>query len=146
MVEETRASLSGEELFDKTEEDIQIMQDDMAIEEEKMKDTQNKVSRELKRYRNQVEEEKKKLDEVSYKISKCKSLQELNEKHKKEMENKLESIAEELEWNTITDFSPSAIEEYKEQINDTEKAFEDEKAETETKFKAKLDNQQEKIR
>ena len=104
------------------------------------------TSRELKRRQNQVDQEKSRLEEMSSKVTKFKNLQELNEKHEKELKAKLNEISRELEWETITDFSPSAIEECKEQIDDTEKTFENEKVEMETKFKANLENQQEKIR
>ena len=100
----------------------------------------------MKRQHNQVEQEKSRLEEMSSKVTKFKNLQELNEKHEKELKSKLNEISRELEWETITDFSPSAIEECKEQIDDTEKTFENEKVEMETKFKANLENQQEKIR
>merc|ERR1739844_565599 len=117
----------------------------MKTEEEKLKQTREKVARELRRQRNQVEQEKSRLEEMSSKVTKFKNLQELNEKHEKELKAKLNEISRELEWETITDFSPSAIEECKEQIDDTEKTFENEKVEMETKFKANLENQQEKI-
>ena len=104
------------------------------------------TSRELKRRQNQVDQEKSRLEEMSSKVTKFKNLQELNEKHEKELKAKLNEISRELEWETITDFSPSAIEECKEQIDDTEKTFENEKVEMEAKFKANLENQQEKIR
>merc|ERR1712008_103371 len=130
---------------DKTEEEILTMQHDMETEEDKLNQTREKLARELKRRGNQVEQEKSRLEEMSSKVTKFKNLQELNEKHEKELKSKLNEISRELEWETITDFSPSAIEECKEQIDDTEKTFENDKVEMETKFKANLENQQEKI-
>ena len=45
QVEDTRKSLGDEELPDKTEEEILTMQDDMKTEEEKLKQTREKVAR-----------------------------------------------------------------------------------------------------
>ena len=92
VIEEIRDNLSGEELTDKTEEDIQIMQEDMETEELKLKQTREKVSKELQRRRAQVEQEKSKLDEISAKVSKCKNFQELHEKHETQLKSQLVEI------------------------------------------------------
>ena len=56
------------------------------------------------------------------------------------------SIARELDWEPINDFSTRAIEEAKEQIEDTEKQYVNDKIEMESKSKAALENQQDLIR
>ena len=118
----------------------------METEEQKLKQTREKVSKELQRRRAQVEQEKSKLDEISAKVSKCKNFQELHEKHETELKSQLVEISRELEWDPISDFSSRAIEEAKEAIEDTEKEYVNNKIETEAKGKAALENQQDLIR
>ena len=66
----------------------------MANEEQKLVEKKRKVSRELQRRREQVEQEKRKLDDVNQKLTKCKNHQELHEKNEEKLKEKLISICQ----------------------------------------------------